>query len=143
MYLQHRRGSQQSTDRTNNILSYALWALYALTTATDILDILVFFWPETVSVDDHRCLTLFQLVLQNRKSLYHLGIIEVILFALCDVIAQSILVRRTGNCYHYSSNYSKDISFLDCLGLQHSCGNHSVILSVRILRYIDLSSFSD
>ena len=32
MYLQHR-GSQQGTDRANNIFFYALWVLYALTTA--------------------------------------------------------------------------------------------------------------
>ena len=140
IYLQHH-GSQQSTDRGKNILFYALWVLYALTTATIIVDTLMFFLIDVVSVDDHWCLTLFQLVSQNIE--YHLVIINVTLFALCDVMAQSILVRTTGNCDHYSSNYSKDISLLDCLGLQHSCGDHSVILSIRILRYMDLSSFTD
>ena len=55
MYLQHCR-SQQSTDRAQNILFYALWVLYASTTATIILDILGFYWLNSVSVDDHRCL---------------------------------------------------------------------------------------
>ena len=55
IYLQHR-GSQQSTNRANNILFYALWVLYALTTATIILDTLEFCWLNSVSVDDHRCL---------------------------------------------------------------------------------------
>ena len=142
MYLQHCR-SQQSTNRGKNILFYALWALYALSTATGIIDILLFFWSDTVSMDVYRCLTLFQSVLQNLEVVYHLLIIEVILFAFCDVISQSILVRPTGNGYHYSFNSSKDISLLDYLGLQHSCGDHSVILSIRILRSIDLSSFTD
>ena len=43
IYPQHY-GSQQSTDRTNNIIFYALWALYALTTATIIIDMLMSFW---------------------------------------------------------------------------------------------------
>ena len=134
MYLQHC-GSQQSTsDRAKNILFYALCVLYALTTATGTIDIL-HYWVYTVSMDHHRCcLTLFQLVLQNIEILYR---IEIALFGLCDVIAQSILVRTTGNGYHYSSDSSKDISLLDCVGLQHSCCNCSVILSVRILRYIN------
>ena len=76
--------------------------------ATIILDILGFYWiiDMTVSMDDHRCLTLFELVLQNVETVYHLNIIDVTLFALCDVIAQTILVRPTGNGYHYSSNSS-------------------------------------
>ena len=41
MYLQHR-GSQQGTDRAKNILFYALWVLYGLTTATIIVDVLTF-----------------------------------------------------------------------------------------------------
>ena len=97
----------------------------------------------TVSMDDHRCLTLFELVLQNVETVYHLEIIDVTLFALCDVIAQTILVRTTGNTHHYSSNSSKDISMLDCLGLQNSCCGRSVILGIRIFRYINLSSFTD
>ena len=55
IYLQHR-GSQQGTNRANNILFYALWVLYALTMATIIVDILKFFWNDPVSMDDHRCL---------------------------------------------------------------------------------------
>ena len=93
-------------------------------------------------MDDHRRLTLFQLVLQNSETLYHLEIIDATLFALCDVIAQSILVRPTGNTYP-SSNSSKDISLLDRLGLQHSCCDCSIILGIYILKYIDLSSFTD
>ena len=86
---------------------------------------------------------LFQLVLQNVEILYHFQIIDVTVFALCDFIGQSILVRPTGNDYDYSSNSSKDISLLDWVGLQHSCCDHSVILGIRILRYINLSSFTD
>ena len=94
-------------------------------------------------MDEHRCF-LFQLVLQNVKILYHLSIILTTLFALCDVIAQSILVCPTSNAYHYSSNCSKDISLLDCLGLQNSCCDRSVILSICILRYINhLHSLTD
>ena len=96
-----------------------------------------------VSMDDHRCLTLFELVSQNVETVYHFEIIEVTLFALCDVMAQSILVRTTGNCYHYSSNSSKDISLLDRLGLQNSCCNRSFLISIRILKYINLSSFTN
>ena len=114
MYLQHR-GSQQNTHRVNNILFYALWVLYALNMATIIVDTLG--WIDAVSVDEHRCLTLFQLVLQSDETVYHIKIIHATIFALCDVIAQSILVRTTDNCYHYSSDSSKDISLLDCLGL--------------------------
>ena len=89
----------------------------------------------------YRYLTLFQLVLQNVEILYHLDIIEGTVFALCDIIAQSILVRANNN-HHYSSNSSKDISLLDRLGLQHSCCDRSVILSIRILTSINLSSFT-
>ena len=118
--------------------------LYASTTAAIIIDMLVFFWIVAVSMDRHGCLTWFNLVLQNLnvESLYHIQIIQGTLFALCDVIAQSILVRLTGNGYHYSSNSSKDISLLGCVGLQHSCCDHSIILSIRILRSINLSSFT-
>ena len=140
MYLQHRE-SQQSTDRAKNIFFYALWGLYALTTATIIVELIIFCWFDAVSMDDHRCLTFFQFLLQNVRIQTHLVIIDSTLFALCDVIAQSILVRPTGNDY-YLSNSSKDISLLDCLGLQHSCCDHSVILGIRILGYIDLSSFT-
>ena len=102
MYLQHQ-GSQQSTDKAKNILFYALWVLYALSTATIIIDILGFAWPlaDAVSMDYHGCLTLFQLVVQNYQNMeiaYHLEIIEVTVFACCDFIAQLILVRMaTGN----------------------------------------------
>ena len=141
MYLQHC-GSQQSTDRAKNILFYALWVLYALTTATSISDILQFCWIDVaVSGDDHRCLNFFELVLQNVETVNRINIIENTFFALCDVIAQSILVRPTGNAYHLS-NSSKDISLLDCLGLQLSCCDRSVILNVRILRSINLFSFT-
>ena len=58
IYLQHC-ASQQSADRAKNILFYALWMLYALTTATIIIDIVEVFFNDAVSVDDHRCLTLF------------------------------------------------------------------------------------
>ena len=113
--------------------------LYALTTADGITDVL-HYWNGAVSIDHHRCcLTSFQLVLllQTIKILYHIEIIEITIFAACDVIAQSILVRPTGNGYYYSFNSSKDISLLDCLGLQHSCCYHSIIPIVRVLRYIN------
>ena len=142
MYIQHR-GSQKSTDRANNILFYALGILYGLTTATIIIDILETCWVGTVSINDNRCLTFFQLVLQNVEILYHLNILQATLFALCDVMAQSILVRTTGKAYHYSSNCSKDISLLDCLGLQNSCCDHSIILSICILGSVNLSSFTN
>ena len=143
IYLQHC-GSQQSTDRAKNILFYALWVLYALTTATIIVDMLEFCWNDPVSMDDHPCLTLFQLVLQNIEILYHLLIIQNTVFAFCDVIAQFILVRPTGDAYHHLSNSSKDISLLGCVALQHSCCDRYVIPSIRILRYIgSLSSFTD
>src|ERR1700735_5350564 len=65
MYLQHH-GSQQSTDKAKNILFYALCVLYALSSATIIIDMLGFSWPDAVvSMDDHGCLTLFQLLVQN------------------------------------------------------------------------------
>ena len=105
MYLQHY-GLQQNTDGAKNILFYALWGLYALTTTTFILDMVQFCWID-VSMDYHRCLASLQLVLQNVKLEYHLQIIQSIIFASCDVIAQSILVRTTGNNYHYSSNSRK------------------------------------
>ena len=110
-----------------------------------IIEMLQFSWNDAVSTDDHRCSNLFELVVQNAESLYHFEIIEVTLFALCDVMAQSILVRPTGN-YHYSFNSSKDISLLDRLGLQHSCCDCSVIINICILRYINylysLSNFN-
>ena len=94
MYLQHR--GSQSTDKAKNILFYALWALYALSTLVYILDIVsIFPGPESVSMDDHGCLTSFQLVVQNIKIAYILGAIDGIGFAFCDFIAQSILVRNT------------------------------------------------
>ena len=99
MYLQHR-GSQQSTDRANNILFYALRVLYALTMATIIVDTLGFCWNNPVSMDDHRFLNLFQLILQTIEILYRLKIIQITFWALCDVMAQSILVCTTGNAYH-------------------------------------------
>ena len=143
IYLVHH-GSRQSTDKGKNIIFYALCVLYALTAATIMVDVLIFFWRGPVSMDDHGCLILFWLVVQTLGIAYHLAIIEVTLFACCDFIAQSILVRTTGNAYHllYSSNSSKDISLLDYVGLQHSCCDRSFIPSTRILRFINLSSFT-
>ena len=143
IYLQHH-GSQQSTDRAKNIFFYALWGLYALTAATIIIEILQFCWDDSVSGDDNRCSTLFQLVvqIQNVETVYSFEIIQATMFACCDFMAQTILVCPTGNGYYHLSNSSKDISLLDCLGLQHSCCDCSVILSIRILRSIDLSSFT-
>ena len=43
MYLQHSE-SQQNTDKAKNILFYALWVLYALSTVTIIIDILPIYW---------------------------------------------------------------------------------------------------
>ena len=95
MYLQHH-GSQKSTDKAKNIIFYALWVLYALTTATSIVDILEFWWIDPVSVDDHHCLTWFKLVVQkNVEREYHIEIIQDTAFAFCDFMAQSILVRTT------------------------------------------------
>ena len=105
MYLQ-RCGSQQSTDRAKNILFYALWMLYVLTTTTIIIEMLQLFWNDAVSVDDHRCLTLFQLAVQKLEIRYHIDIIDATVFACCDVIAQIILVRTTGSVYHYPFNAS-------------------------------------
>ena len=98
MYLQHRE-SQQGTDRAKKFLFYALWVLYASTTAIIIADMLVLCWINAVSMGDHRCLILFQLVLQNIKIQYRLNIIEVTVFACSDFIAQIILVRPSGNGY--------------------------------------------
>ena len=98
MYLEHH-GSRQSIDKAKNILFYALWVLYALTVATIIVDILVCLeLPDPVSIDDHGCLILFQL-LDVQTIVYHFQIIGVTLFTCCDFIAQSILVRTTGNTY--------------------------------------------
>ena len=72
--------------------------------ATIILDTLEFCWLNSVSVNDHRCLTLFELVLQNVETVYHLYIIDITAFALCDVMAQSILVRKTGKDYYLSNS---------------------------------------
>ena len=85
MYLQHR-GSQESTDRAKNILFYAPWVLYALTTATIIVDTLLFCWMDAVSVDDHRCLTFFKLIVQKIKILQFLDITQAIVFAFCDLL---------------------------------------------------------
>ena len=147
MYLQCH-GSQQSTDtsRAKHILFYALWVLYALSAATGMIDILALSWTHRVGMDDHRCLTLFQLVVQNIEIAHHLEIIGVTIFAYCDFTAQFILVRTTGNiAYHllYSSNSSKDISLLDYVGLLHSCCDRSFMLSICVLRSIILSSFTD
>ena len=142
MYLQHS-GSQQSTYKAKNILFYALWVLYALSAATVIFDILTFCWVYAVSMDDHRCLTLFQLFLQNIETQYYdLDIIENTVFACCDFITQIILVRTTGNAYYFS-NFLKDISLLDCVELQHSCCDRSLTLGIRILRSIELFSRTD
>ena len=54
MYLKHYYGSLgQSTDKAKNILFYALCVLYTLTAALNIVDILGFFWPDLVRMDDH------------------------------------------------------------------------------------------
>ena len=144
MYLQHH-GSRQSADRAKNILFYALCVLYVLSAATNITEILVSFWldPVPVSMDDYGYLILFQLVVQT--ILYHFQIIRVTLFACCDFIAQFILVCTTGNAniLLHSFNSLKDISLLDCVGLQHSCCNRSFTPSIRILRSINLSSFTN
>ena len=61
MYLQHRLGSdsQQCTGKEKNILFHALWVLYFLSAATGILNIVGFSLRDPVSMDEHRCLTLF------------------------------------------------------------------------------------
>ena len=68
--------------------------------------------------------------------------IQVTIFAVCEFIAQFILVRTTGNAYHLS-NSSKDISLLDCLELRHLCCGRSFSHGIHNLRSIDLSSLSD
>jgi len=73
MYLQHR-GSQKGTDKAKNFLFYALCVLYALSTATFILDIL-YTWIDLLNFS-------------------HLAVIEATLFASCDFMAQSILIYR-------------------------------------------------
>ena len=99
MYFQ-QRGSQQRTDKAETMFFYALWVIYALSAATVILDIVVaLYWPY-VSVDNDNCLTLFQFVLQNVEIIieYHqVVIIEATVFALCNFMAQIILVRTAGN----------------------------------------------
>ena len=67
MYLQHHE-SQQSTDRARNILFYALWVLYALTTATIIVEILIFYWIDAVSMDDHRCFNFVSISFTERRD---------------------------------------------------------------------------
>ena len=100
MYL-HHHGSQESTDRARNTLFYALWVLYALSATIIIVDMLGLSWPDAaVSLDNHDCLTLFQLVVQKIEIVYRLEIIQATVFALCDFITQFILVRTTGNFYH-------------------------------------------
>ena len=83
---------------------------------------------------------------QNLEIVVPSKAIQSTIFACCDFIAQSILVRTTDNTHHLlhsSTNCSKDISLLDCVGLQHSCCDCSLILSIGILRSINLFSFTD
>ena len=67
--------------------------LCTLSAAAKIIELLGSFWPDPVSMDNHGCLILFQLVVQI--IIYHLQFIGVTLFACCDFIAQFILVRTT------------------------------------------------
>ena len=97
MYLQHH-GSQKNTDKVKNILFYALCVLYALSASICIMAIVNCFGLNPVSMDDHGCLTLFQLIVQN--ILKYLGIVGNTTFACSDFIAQFILVRTTSNSYH-------------------------------------------
>ena len=73
MYLQHH-GSPQRTNKAKSIVFYALLLLYTLSAAIivmNVMDILPFFLLNaTVSMDDHGCWTLFQLVVQNIKRIY-------------------------------------------------------------------------
>ena len=102
IYLQHHESQKSTANKAKNILFYALWVLYALCAATGIIDILMYIqWPNTVSMDDHGCLTFFQLVVQDIEERYQLSIIQNTVFACGDFIAQFILVRTTtGNIYH-------------------------------------------
>ena len=101
-----------------------------------------FWWPMIV-------LNSFQLALQNMdiKIARYFGIIQVIVFACFDFIAQFILVRTTDqsllSIYFIQSNSSKDISLLYYLAFQHSCCDSSFTPSIRILRFIKFSSFTD
>ena len=73
MYLQHH-GSQKSTDKAKNIIFYALCALYALSMADTIIDLILRLGE--VSMDHHACLTLFQLVLQDIEIVYPSVVIQ-------------------------------------------------------------------
>jgi len=84
MYLQHY-GLQQSTNKANNILFYALSVLYALTVAVGIIDIL---GPILVE--------------KNIEFWYHRQIIQVTTFACCDFISQFILIYRCWIVWGYS-----------------------------------------
>ena len=68
VYLQHR-GSQQSTDKAQNmVIFYSLWVLYALTATTMIVDILSLHWVHAVSINvNHGCLT-YQLVFTEHRD---------------------------------------------------------------------------
>ena len=68
--------------------------------------------------------------------MYSSEVIQITVFAFCDFIAQSILVPTTSNAHHLlhsSTNCSKDILLLDCVGLQHSCCDCSLFLRIEIL----------
>ena len=102
MYVQHCGGLQQSTaNRAKNILFHALWVLYALTTATVIIDMLQFCWNDTVNMEDQ----------QTIEIQLHLEIIQYTVFACCDFMAQIILVcsLTTGDGYHLSNPFKRYI----------------------------------
>jgi hypothetical protein len=99
----------EADGRKQNIIFHALWVLYVLSAIVIASDSAIFVFIVFVS-DNERLLFLTWCwsVLQNDDNTmtYYLTIANIIVFACCDFIAQSIIVRTIIHSI-YSSNFSK------------------------------------
>ena len=124
--------------------------LYALSAATSIIDIVEFCLEDAVSMDsDHGCFFFeFCLIIctehRDYSPPFNYSSRCICLLRLYRPIYpstynwQMLIINTLVN----SSNFSQDISLLDYMGLQHLCCDRSFILSICILRFINLSSFT-
>ena len=146
------QASRKEIDNTKQIIFYALCVLYVLSVALVALETGGF--VATIFVSNKGSLLFFlfffffqfcanQLCRGAQTDDFNVmgNIARSVLYGCCDFIAQSILVRTTEQCLSIPFIYLifKDTPLLDCVGLQHPCGDHSLHFSICMLRSVNLS----
>jgi hypothetical protein len=148
MYLSHYES--KDTDKTKNILYYALCVLYVLSVATLSLDVGFFVYDEVSSrpihKNDHLSFVLISCAVRHR-SLYQDNLVP------CYISINSSLLLRLSRPVNLSMHQLpclspivliqifKGLSLLDRVGPEYPRRDHSINISIHIFRSVNLSEF--